>query len=96
MDQQQQPGARAEAGNVAAETLVRELTSLAVIFGVSWALLHRDYVTRLWMRIKHRPMSDAEAAEHRAMAEFRREWSADEHARDRAPKVAGDGLYGGR
>lgn len=80
----------------AVDTAVRELASMLVIFGVSWAILHRDTLTRLYQRATRRPVSAARARELRLIAELRAAISRYEHAHDRAPTVAGDGLYGGR
>lgn len=83
--------------HAAADTLVRELATYAVMFGITWAVLHRDAVTRAWMRIRHRPVSPAKAREMRLLAELRRAMSAYEHSSDRAATVAGGGgLYDGR
>lgn len=80
----------------AADTIVRELASYAVLFAVSWALLNRDAVTRLWIRLTRRPVSPEKAAAMRAVAELQRAVSTWEHDGDRAPAVPADGLYGAR
>lgn len=81
--------------SVAVDTVVRELASMAVIAAVSWAILHRDTVARVWARMSARPVSPAEARERRLVAELRAAVSRWEHRNDRAPTVPGDGLYGG-
>ena len=80
----------------AADTIVRELASYAVLFALSWALLNRDIVTRAGIRSTRRPVSAEKAAAMRAVSELQRAVSAYEHEHDRAPSVPGDGLYGAR
>lgn len=96
MGDRQDDDAKPDALSAAADTIVRELASYAVLFAVSWALLNRDAVTRAWMRLTARPVSAAEARALRLTAELQRAVSEWEHRGDRAPKVPGGGLYGGR
>lgn len=67
------------------------LVYLGVITAVSWAMVHRDYVIRLWMRIKDRPTPPDEQRIRRETAEFRRELSEIEHGG--GPVTRPKGLY---
>ena len=80
----------------AVDTVVRELASYAVLFAVSYAVLNRDVMWRLWMRITRKPVSPDEARARRMTADLLRDVSAWEHEHDRTRPVHGDGLYGGR
>lgn len=92
MDDTSRQGDSAQAAAV--DTIVRELASYAVLFAVSYAVLNRDAVWRLWTRLTRRPVTAAEARARRETASLRRDMSAWEHRGDRAPHVTGGGLYG--
>ena len=81
--------------SAAVDTAVRELASMAVIALVSYALLNRDAVYRLYRRLSAKRIPPERAYADRQAAELRRQISAYEHAHDRAPRVPGPGLYGG-
>ena len=91
-----EPKADTSPQQAAVDTIIRELASYAVLFAVSWAVLNRDAVTRMWMRITAKPVTADEARARRLAAELRRDISVWEHSGDRARPVPGDGLYGGR
>jgi hypothetical protein len=80
----------------AAETAVNEAISTLVYIGVtiavSAAILKRDAVTRLWMRLRHRALPAAEARARRLAAELRRDLSRIEHG-DQAAARPPRGLY---
>lgn len=80
----------------AVDTIIRELASYAVLFAVSWAVLNRDAVWRMWTRLTRRPVTAAEAYARRMTAELRRDVAAWEHRGDKSPTVPGAGLYGDR
>ena len=80
----------------AADTAVRELASMAVIALVSYALLNRDSVYRLYQRLTAKRPDPVQAYANQQAADLRRAISAYEHAADRAPTMPGPGLYGGQ
>lgn len=65
----------------AVDTAVRELASMAVIFAVSYALLNRDSVYRLYKRLSEKRVTPQQAYADRQVSEFRRAISAYEHRR---------------
>lgn len=67
------------AQSAALDTIIRELVSYAVLFAVSYAVLNRDVVTRLWQRFTARPLTAAEAYAERLVAELRRDIAEYEH-----------------
>lgn len=90
-DDQAQTDAQA-ARRAAVEQAASTVVYLAVMFGVSYAVLKRDAVTRAWRRLRTRPLPASEAAARRAVAELRRDLSAIEHGGGPAPR-RGRGLY---
>lgn len=70
------------AASAAVDTIIRELVSYAVLFAVSYAVLNRDVVARLWSRFTARPLTAAEAYAERLVAELRRDIAEYEHAGD--------------
>jgi hypothetical protein len=68
------------AQSAAADAIIRELVSYAVLFAVSYAVLNRDVVARLWARFTARPLTAAEAYAERLVAELRRDIADYEHA----------------
>ena len=79
----------------AAETAVNEAVSTLVYIGVtlivSAAILKRDAVTRLFMRLRRRGIPAAEARARRLAAELRRDLSRIEHGD--TPPARPRGLY---
>ena len=63
----------------AVDTAVRELASMVVIFLVSYALLNRDSVYRLYQRISERRVTPEQAYADRQVSELQRAISAYEH-----------------
>ena len=80
----------------AADTIVRELVSYAVLFAISWALLNRDAVTRAAARLTARPVSPLNARIARETAALRREISAWEHSGTPGPDGPAESLTGPR
>ena len=64
----------AEAARKAAvEQAVTTIVYMAVTIAASWAILNRDVVTRMWTRLRKRPVSPEEARARRLIAELRRD-----------------------
>lgn len=85
--------AEKDAGAVAREAAIHEavgtLAYVAVMAAVSYAILHRDSVTRLWMRLTTRPPSPAESEARRQVAQLRRDIAAWEHRGGPPPRPRG-------
>lgn len=85
----------AQRSGSAAETAVNEAIStlvyIGVAMGVSYLVLKRDVLTRLWMRLRQRRVGPAEARARRLAAELARDLARIEHG-DSAP-AARRGLY---
>lgn len=79
--------------SAALDTAVRELTGYAVLAALSWCLLNRDAVARMWEALRHRPVTPEQAREMREVAALRRAVSAWEHAQAESP-AAGPGRAG--
>jgi hypothetical protein len=80
-EQQDDKGLR----SAALDTAVRELTGYAVLAALSWCLLNRDAVARMWEALRHRPVTPQQAREMREVAALRRAVSAWEHAQAESP-----------
>ena len=65
--------------SAALDTAVREIASMVVLFAVSYAVMHRDEVARLWALLTSRPVPASEARAMRLLAEFRAAVSRWEH-----------------
>jgi len=81
--------------SAALDTAVRELTGYAVLAALSWCLLNRDAVARMWAALRHRPVTPEQAREMRETAALRAAISRWEHAESNPPGAAPRGLYGG-
>jgi hypothetical protein len=88
MSDQEQPRTRT-AAEVAVNEAVSTLVYIAVTLAVSAAILKRDAVTRLWRRLRHRPVTPAEARARRLTAELRRDLATIEHGDTPAPRPRG-------
>jgi hypothetical protein len=80
--------------SAALDTAVRELTGYAVLAALSWCLLNRDAVARMWAALRHRPVTPQQAREMREVAALRRAVSTWEHAQAESP-ATGSGRAGG-
>lgn len=67
------------AQSAAMDTIIRELASYAVLFAVSYAVLNRDVIWRLWQRVIRTPVTADEARARRETADLMRLVSAWEH-----------------
>ncbi len=70
---------------------ITTLVYIGVSLAVSAAILKRDAVTRLYRRLRHRPVSAAQARERRLLAELRRDLTRIEHGD--TPPPGPRGLY---
>jgi hypothetical protein len=79
------------AAEVAMHEAITTLVYIGVSLAVSAAILKRDAVTRLWRRLRHRPLTPEQARLRRLTAELRRDLARIEHGD--TPPPAARGLY---
>lgn len=91
MTDEKEPDAAKIARDAAIEQAVGTLAYIAVALVVSALITKRDALTRLWMRLRHRPTSPEKAREGRLLADLRRDLTLIE--RDGGPAPRPRGLY---
>ena len=86
---EQQKGTAEEARDRAVGQVIDTLTYILVVALVSAAITKRDAITRLWMRLRHRPVSPEEARMRREVAGLRMDLTRIEHPETAVPRVKG-------
>jgi hypothetical protein len=90
-DQSEKSAAQLARDRAIAQT-VDTLVYIGLMFAISAAIVKRDAVTRLYMRLRHRPVPPAEQHARYMAAELARDISRIEHDDGPRPR-GGPGLY---